>query len=149
MNEIIASLMAWTVSYSGYSAPAVLPTIEFLPAQAFVEQVCPHSAQCTVQGYFADGSETIVLDESLHELKKNRRARAMLVHEMVHYLQDQSGRWGAKTCQTWIKREREAYRVQLRYLATQGVHPSLLLMPPFNVAKCKETMAERPAGEQL
>ncbi|MCB1811392.1 MAG: hypothetical protein KDK04_06675 [Candidatus Competibacteraceae bacterium] len=149
MNEIIASLMAWAVSQSGYSAPPVLPVIEYLPTQAFVEQVCPHSAQCTVRGYYADGSKTIVLDESLRELKQNRRARAMLVHEMVHYLQDRSGRWGAKTCQTWIEREREAYRAQLRYLATQGVHPTLLLMPPFNVAKCKETMAERPAGEQL
>ena len=140
MNEIIANLMVWAVAQSGYPSPPELPAIQFLPTAAFVEQVCPQKAQCTVQGYYADDTGTIVLHESLRELKLNRRARAMLLHEMVHYLQDQSGHWGEKNCRTWIEREREAYRVQLRYLAMQGVHPSLLLMPPFNLERClKET----------
>ena len=139
--DIVAVLMAWAVAHSGYSAAPDLPRIEFLPTQAFIEQVCPQHAQCTVKGYYADGSQTIVLHESLRDLKRNRRARAMLVHEIVHYLQDRSGRWGPKTCQSWIEREREAYRVQLRYLATQGAHPSRLLMPPFDVTQCR---AESP-----
>ena len=119
--DIVAVLMAWAVAHSGYSAAPDLPRIEFLPTQAFIEQVCPQHAQCTVKGYYADGSQTIVLHESLRDLKRNRRARAMLVHEIVHYLQDRSGRWGRKparaglsasakptgcSCVTWRRKAR-------------------------------------------
>lgn len=136
MNDVIAALMAWTVAHSGYPAPHDLPAIEYLPTAAFIQQVCPNRAQCTVLGYYEDGTRTIVLHEALQELKE-RRARAMLVHEIVHYLQDNSGRWGAKTCQTWIEREREAYRVQLLYLVENGIPPSYLMMPQFNLAQCE------------
>ena len=140
MNDLISILLSWTIAQSGYPAPIDAPSVEFLPPTEFAEQVCPNSAQCTVRGYYADGSEKIILHEELRDLKKNRRARAMLVHEIVHYLQDRSGRWGEKTCQIWIEREREAYRIQLFYLASQGVHPSLLLMPPFDMEQCEQTM---------
>lgn len=110
MNDIIAALITWAVMQTGYSLPAEPPTIRYLPTHEFAKQVCPHGAQCSVKGYYADGSGTIVLHEVMRDLVQNRRARAMLVHEIVHYLQDYSGRWeGEKTCQIWVEREREAY----------------------------------------
>lgn len=140
MNDLIATLLAWVMAQSGYTIAVDSPAIEFLPTQAFVEQVCPRHAQCTVLGYYADGTGKIVLHDSLRDLHHDRRARAMLVHELVHYLQDHSGRWHMKDCRTWIEREREAYRAQLFYLASQGVHPSLLLMPPFDKSQCERTI---------
>jgi hypothetical protein len=37
-----------------------------------------------------------------------------------------------------LAHESNAYRVQLPYLASEGVHLSLLLMPPFSEAQCEE-----------
>lgn len=41
--------------------------------------------------------------------------RSMLVHEMVHYLQDLSGRYDNSSCEDHAKREREAYAIQREY----------------------------------
>ena len=45
------------------------------------------------------------------------RARSVLLHEMVHYLQDLHGRFAdSRPCVRFLLREREAYAVQNRYL---------------------------------
>jgi hypothetical protein len=49
-------------------------------------------------------------------------ASSIVVHEMVHFLQQQSGRFEeGYSCESAIEREREAYGVQREYLLRSGV----------------------------
>ena len=41
--------------------------------------------------------------------------RSMLVHEIVHYLQDLSGKFDNANCEDHARREREAYAIQREY----------------------------------
>ena len=67
--------------------------------------------------------EGIILDESLHP-ETNMFDRSILLHELVHYIQDMSGYYGnADACNRWFHRELNAYEIQNRYLGAIG-HPS-------------------------
>lgn len=129
MADVIAALLAWTVANSTYAMPPKPPLLEYRAQPVFAEQVCPPEAvHCAPRGYYTDGTGTIVLEEAYRDLAQVR-ARALLVHEMVHYLQDVSGRFGEKDCASWLDREREAYRLQLLYLVAQGGNPFALRLP--------------------
>ena len=95
MNEILAALLAWTVANTPYEPPADPPTVEFHGASAFAERACPSEARCAARGYYEDGTGRIVLHESYGELS-NVQQRAVVVHELVHYLQDLSGRFAGR-----------------------------------------------------
>lgn len=138
MDEIIAALLAWTISNSGYPAPSAPPIIDY-QAQAFFEQrACPKaSVHCSTRGFYVDGSRTIVLHEDYRRLD-DLKARAMLVHEMVHFLQDQAGTFGTKTCEVWVEREHEAYRLQFLYFSTHGGNPYQHRMPSFSASRCRK-----------
>ena len=38
------------------------------------------------------------------------------MHELVHYLQDISGKFDYKSCEDYVFKEREAYSIQRQYL---------------------------------
>lgn len=71
---------------------------------------------CPVRGLQLD--DTIYLDETLDF--DDPLDASIALHEMAHYVQwDRDGR--AKDCNEWIKREEEAYRVQIHALNKIGV----------------------------
>lgn len=71
---------------------------------------------CPVKGLQLD--DTIYLDETLDF--DNPIDASIALHEMTHYVQwAKEGR--ARDCQEWIKREEEAYRVQIDALNRIGV----------------------------
>jgi hypothetical protein len=145
MDKVIAALLAWTVSNSGYPMPPGPPALEYRSRPNFAEAVCPPEAlHCVPRAYYRDGARTIVLHEAYRGLG-NARARGLLVHEIVHYLQDLSGGWGDKSCETWVEREREAYRLQLLYLVSEGGNPFTLRMPILNKAHCP-AVADTPSA---
>ena len=116
MNELVIKLLAWVVANSPYAEPPRSPAIEFKPAAAFVQETCPTGVNCAARAYYLDGSSTIVLHESFRDSDEVQH-RGLVVHELVHYLQDVSGRFeGSKTCDMWLAREREAFAVQLKFL---------------------------------
>jgi hypothetical protein len=136
MDTVIAALLIWTVSNSGYPMPSAPPALEYRAQADFAVEVCPQEAvHCAPSAYYRDGAGTIVLDEA-HQHLDGPRSRGLLVHEIAHYLQDLSGLWGEKSCESWIGREREAYRLQLLYLVSQGVSPFTLRMPILDEARC-------------
>ena len=135
-DTVIAALLAWTVSNSGYPMPSTPPALEYRTPAGFAAEVCPQEAvHCAPRAYYRDGAGTIVLHEA-HRSLEDAGSRGLLVHEIVHYLQDLSGRWGEKSCESWIGREREAYRLQRLYLVSQGANPFTLGMPILNEARC-------------
>jgi hypothetical protein len=75
-----------------------------------------------VVGWFPPG-EKIYLDERL-DAKGDLFASSIVVHEMVHYLQHRSGKFGGVpySCKDSLAMEREAYQAQREYLLRYGVY---------------------------
>ncbi|MGH8728413.1 MAG: hypothetical protein ACREV9_09700 [Burkholderiales bacterium] len=120
MTELYAILMSWAITLSGYSVPANQPEIVMAPHSYLVDAACA-GRECKVLGWFPPG-ETIYLDNRLDPME-SVYASSILVHELVHFLQQQSGRFEAKySCETALAMEREAYGVQREFLLRYGVY---------------------------
>jgi hypothetical protein len=118
MDELLAILMSWSVTLSGYSRPSTTPDIVMAPHSYLVATACG-GHECQVLGWYPPGQK-IFLDDRL-DPANSVYASSIVVHEMVHYLQQQSGRFeeGAE-CASALEREREAYAVQREYLLRSG-----------------------------
>lgn len=97
--------------------PTERPAVAFVDHRTLEEMAC--GRPCAVYGWFPPG-ETVYLDERLDPVA-DVAARGILVHELVHYLQQESGAFGAaRDCRIWSRREHEAFDIQLRWLAERG-----------------------------
>lgn len=112
--KLLAVLLSWTVSLSSYPHPGVAPEIQFKPHQFFVDTACNGYKKCDALAWY-DDEKIIYLDERLHG-NTDAYTRSVVVHELVHYLQDLSGEYKEMDCKLHAKREREAYSVQRQYL---------------------------------
>jgi hypothetical protein len=121
MNELYAALMSWAVTLSGYPAPATQPEVVKVPHAELVQKACV-GHECKVLGWFPPGN-TIFIDDRL-DPQKDLRASSIVVHEMVHYLQQESKKFdlAQRTCQTTIALEREAYGTQREFFLRYGVY---------------------------
>jgi hypothetical protein len=120
MEQLYAVLMSWAVTLSGYSAPGLMPEVKMVPHAYLVEKAC-NGRECKVLGWFPPG-ETIYVDARL-DPQDDLFATSILVHEMVHYLQQQSGKYaGPHSCANSLAMEREAYGVQREFLLRYGVY---------------------------
>jgi hypothetical protein len=118
---LLAQLLAIASQLSPYPAPAALPPVELVPSSRLRAHGCV--GQCSPNGIFAP-AVGILIDERL-DLAKDVRARAVLVHEIVHYLQHLNHAHGELSpCDRYLLREREAYAAENRYLARHGLPPS-------------------------
>ena len=114
---LVVELFRAISSISGYPAPAVYPDIHFVPHQQLEARVCPSG--CSIRAYYEHG-EGVFMDQGL-DPQNDLKARSILLHELVHYVQAGSGRYDAMPqCQAWHAREIEAYRIQNEYLRRQG-----------------------------
>lgn len=140
MDAVIARLLAWAVAHSGYPAPAQPPSVEYRPAAYFVEHVCDGRTQCAVQAVYLEETRTIIISSAVRDLP-DLRTRSLIVHEIVHDLQQLSGRWRDKSCETWVEREHEAFRLQFQYFAAHGGNPFSHSMPVLDRMQCEQDAA--------
>lgn len=120
MNELYAALMSWAITLSGYSAPVTMPQVVTVPHATLVQKACG-GRECKVLGWFPPG-DTIFLDDRLKP-EKDLYASSILVHEMVHYLQYQSTKYGKPySCPALVSMEREAYAAQREFFIRYGVY---------------------------
>ena len=120
MTELYAALMSWAVTLSGYTLPVDAPEIVMVPHGILVDRACA-GRECRVVGWFPPG-RTIYVDERLNP-NEDLFASSIIVHEMVHYLQQESRKYGQPyTCEALITMEREAYAVQREYFIRYGVY---------------------------
>lgn len=119
MNDLYAILLSWAVTLSGYSMPDTPAEIVRVPHDTLVRRACG-GRECKVMGWFPPG-QRIYIDERLGP-EENLLAASIVVHEMVHYLQYQSGGFDAYSCSKSIGLEREAYAVQREFLLRYGVY---------------------------
>lgn len=113
-EQTIVLLLGWAVRLSGYAMPAAPPEVEYRPHSFFVEEVCRSERCRTLAWYNHNG--TVYIDDRLRE-RADKFSHSLLVHELVHYLQDKSGKFHNTDCVDHVKREREAYAIQREYVA--------------------------------
>lgn len=145
-EEAIAALMTWAIQLSGYALPERLPDIEFVPHSFFVEHYCEGQEPCRITGWYpgiigtmhANGvvPDTIYLDYELAQ-DNDIMASSIIVHELVHYLQDKAGAFNsADTCMQHLNEEREAYEVQRKYLQKFNIYHAVGLYLTFQ--RCED-----------
>ncbi len=122
MNDLLAVLMSWAVHLSGYPAPDHLPDIVLVSHAELVHAACADQ-ECKVQGWFPPG-ERIYLDQRLAPLDSTYSS-GVVVHEMVHYLQQRSGHFvrtrdGSADCDEVMAMEHEAYQAQRDFFVSYG-----------------------------
>ncbi len=120
-HELMPVLFRTIHRLSRYAPPPEYPEVIFLPTVELNQLAC--KGTCSVLGHFAGGRQ-IYLDDRLKPLT-NLFDRSVLLHEMVHYLQNLEGSHhvdpsdtgnDAEQCRLWYKREREAYTIQEAFL---------------------------------
>ena len=142
VDNLVLQLLAAISNSTNYSLPEHPPEIVFVAHSYLEQQVC--GRPCNVKGWFPSG-RTIYLDERL-DLENDTWAKGILLHELVHYLQQQEGAPSeAADCETWERREQEAYQVQYRWLVAQRVPAHLLrrISRPYLKIECQEANAEQ------
>lgn len=113
-------LLGWAAHLSPYPHPVKLPSVQFKDHEFFVEQACS-GHECNVLGWYND-TGIVYLDRRL-KTEDSVFTQSLLVHELVHYLQDLSGQFDSNSCEASVAREREAYQVQSDYIMAYGTMP--------------------------
>lgn len=125
--ELIAWLLSWAVFYTGYDMPQILPTVEVVDHQYFVQILCKgvdtQRHPCNVRGSYDDNETGLIRLNNKFYNGTNSTRRSVVLHEIVHYLQDLTDEWKDMEswqdpirCQERVYREREAHIVQRQYL---------------------------------
>lgn len=117
MDDLIPALLVAVDFLSKYRRPDELPPVHRVP-HATIEQLACGKA-CAALAAYRPG-EGIYLDDALKP-ESNVFARSVLLHELVHYVQDVSNELAAvRPCERWYRREQEAYAIQKQFLALLG-----------------------------
>ncbi len=117
MNALVAGLLAWIGAHTTYAIPDENPAIAIVPHAYIEELAC--DKPCVALGVYPDGN-VIYIDDAL-QTGTNVCARSVLLHELVHYLQDRDGRFlNLDPVTRSYAREHEAYSLQKAYLSQFG-----------------------------
>jgi hypothetical protein len=145
MASLVAALLSWVHAVAGYPIPATAPMVQFASHQFLVDTMCG-GVDCPVAGMYLYGN-TVYLDDRL-DVEDNPFHQSILLHELVHYLQKHSGLFAPPSCTTWVAAEREAYRLQARWLAErQLAYPVMRYMPRADLCESQvQAPDERAPG---
>ena len=117
LSRLLAELFTAIRLLSGYPVPDTLPEVHRLPRAELEAMVC--RTACGVKAFYLKG-KGIYLDQSL-DLEGDLKARSILLHELVHYVQGRTGKFDTMAeCPGWYAKEYEAYAIQNRYLRSHG-----------------------------
>ena len=115
--ELMPALVSALDQLSKYHRPVAVPEIIRVPHQRIEDMVC--HAKCGALAAYRPG-EGIYLDERLKP-ETELFDRSILLHELVHYVQDMSDEHGdMRPCMRWYQREQEAYAIQKIFLFMTG-----------------------------
>jgi hypothetical protein len=118
MEDLLPELLKAIDNLSKYSIPDQLPTVHRVPHERIEELNCGGD-KCAALAVYRSG-EGIYIDDALKP-ETSIFARSVLLHELVHYLQDVSNELAsAEPCDRWYRREQEAYAIQKQFLIIVG-----------------------------
>ncbi|OGT35494.1 MAG: hypothetical protein A2W28_00675 [Gammaproteobacteria bacterium RBG_16_51_14] len=115
-TKLLSVLLSWAVQLTSYPHPHILPVIEYKNNDFFVQYACNGKRNCRVAAWY--NNDGIININNVLKDQTDPMTRGIIVHELVHYLQDLSGKFDNKDCQDQQVREREAYAIQRAYLHT-------------------------------
>src|SRR5262249_60353737 len=96
-----AVFLAGGGALAGLAAPGPKPSVQIVSPSFLQAAACNGRPHCKVMGWFPPG-EAIYLDERL-DFEHDLLASSVVVHEMVHYLQHQSGKYRAPySCEDFL-----------------------------------------------
>jgi hypothetical protein len=118
MIELTRHLLRTATRFSKYRMPAVLPMVSRMSRTELERLACAEgAAKCGVSAMY-EPSRGVMIAEDLQP-ETNLFHRSILLHEMVHYLQEMGHELAASAaCERWYQRELEAYSIQKQYLAS-------------------------------
>lgn len=118
LSELTRHLIRTAAQLSKYRLPDALPMVRRVERAELEQRGCPtHSPHCQVSALFEPTQGVMMAAELKPE--SNMFHRSILLHELVHYLQEEGGELAtASPCERWYQREIEAYALQNRFLAS-------------------------------
>jgi hypothetical protein len=117
LPDLVNSLLNAIAKLSDYQRPSAAPRVSKVSRAQIESTIC--SGPCAVKAWYLP-EDGIFLDDSLMP-ETNLVHRSILLHELVHYVQEVSADAGSmNACERWLHRERRAYQVQNEYLVRLG-----------------------------
>lgn len=119
LQNLLVELFAAIQMVSAYPIPETMPEVHADPGAVMQQTIC--GRPCPVKAYYH--AESGVHFDQKMDLYGNVFERSILLHELVHYLQQTTGKYETvpRYCRRKNAEELEAYMIQNRYLAQQGV----------------------------
>lgn len=116
---LVSDLFAAISGLSAYPEPYHLPPVQLKPLPELQAMVC-RGGKCQLRGFYIP-RQGVFLNDTL-DLRNDLIARSVLLHELVHHVQQLSGKFDIlpNACDRWFSREREAYELQNAYLRENG-----------------------------
>ena len=117
IGDLVPELLRAIDHLSKYQMPHQLPPVHRAPHEKIEQLAC--GKPCAALAAYRPG-EGVYIDEALKP-ETDIFARSVLLHELVHYLQDISHELeSVRLCERWYRREQEAYAIQKRFLVIVG-----------------------------
>ncbi|NIO43833.1 MAG: hypothetical protein GTO41_29000 [Burkholderiales bacterium] len=117
LEQLLPALLEAVDHLSKYAVPKEVPPVYRVPHEKIEELAC--GTRCAALAVYRSG-EGIYIDQALRP-ETDVFARSVLLHELVHYVQDVSKELAsARPCERWYRREQEAYAIQKRFLMLAG-----------------------------
>lgn len=118
LHELTRHLLRSAARLSKYRMPDASPMVTRVSRAALEAKACPEGAgRCGVSAMYQPELGILMAEDLKPET--NLFQRSILLHEMVHYLQDIGQELvAAAPCERWYQRELEAYAVQKQYLVS-------------------------------
>ena len=118
MFALMKDLLLVIQAIAGYPLPNGLPAYHVLADADLQQRAC--GRPCFVKAFY-DPEQGIFLSRST-DFVGDAYGRSILLHELVHYAQNVSGRFDASLspCELRASEEMAAYTAQNQYLAQQG-----------------------------
>jgi hypothetical protein len=131
INPTTVSLLEQAKKFMKFTGEVEMPTIISSSQDDLKQMYCP-GRNCSVSAIYESG--TIYLDNDIDF--NNSLDKSIILHELVHHVQ-----WikygSTLDCQRWFANEREAYKIQAKYLKSKKIDPFFITDTVTNL-KCPE-----------
>lgn len=140
VGNIVTELIA-TVAIAMASPSMVVadPVIRQLDPEVLQQKAC--GRPCKVLAWY--GTDAVIYIDNRADPERNIIARGILLHELVHHVQGQAMGGNARTCREWLRRERQAYRIQAQWLFDHGIDASSLIWQ-LRTVRCDADIGKSP-----
>jgi hypothetical protein len=124
----LSNIIDSAVALSGYARPNTTLQVQLVDAQRMASLVCNGRSRCPIYAAYHDDDILYVRQD----LDDPNLADHLRFHEVIHWLQHHSGNFSGSDCATLVAREREAYRLENRYIVEIQHGFALMVIPPYD-----------------